>query len=43
MRGLDKGLTQVEIADELDRDASVISRELKRNRNPDGDYHAGLA
>jgi transposase, IS30 family len=43
MRGLDQGLKQVEIARQLDRDPSVLSRELKRNRNPDGDYHAGLA
>ena len=43
MRGLDQGLKQVEIAHRLDRDPSIISRELKRNRNPDGDYHAGLA
>lgn len=33
MRGLDQGLTQVEIARRLGRDPSVISRELKRNRN----------
>ncbi|QZT58132.1 IS30 family transposase [Mycolicibacterium austroafricanum] len=43
MRGRDQGLTQAAIADQLGRDPSVISREIKRNRNPDGDYHAGLA
>lgn len=43
MRGLDQGLKQVEIADRLDRDPSVVCREINRNRNPDGDYHAGLA
>ena len=43
MRGLDQGLKQVEIADRLDRDPSVICREINRNRSPDGDYHAGLA
>lgn len=43
MRGLDQGLKQVEIAGQLDRHPSVICREIKRNSNPDGDYHAGLA
>jgi IS30 family transposase len=43
MRGLDRGLSQVEIARELERDRSVISREISRNRNPDGDYHARMA
>lgn len=43
MRGLDQGLKQVEIAGQLDRHPSVICREIKRNCNPDGDYHAGLA
>jgi IS30 family transposase len=43
MRGLDQGLIQADIARQLDRDASVISREIKRNSTPGGDYHAGLA
>ena len=43
MRGLDQGLKQVEIAGQLERHPSVICREIKRNCNPDGDYHAGLA
>jgi transposase, IS30 family len=43
MRGLDQHLTQVEIARRLGRDPSVVCRELRRNRSPDGDYHAGLA
>jgi IS30 family transposase len=43
MRGLDQGLRQVEIARQLDRDPSVVSREIQRNRTPAGDYHAGLA
>src|SRR5688572_20984138 len=43
MRGLDQGLKQVEIAGQLDRHPSVICREITRNCNPDGDYHAGLA
>lgn len=43
MRGLDQRLTQAEVAHQLDRDPSVISREIRRNRTPGGDYHAGLA
>lgn len=43
MRGLDRGLSQAEIARQLDRNPSDISREIRRNCNPDGDYHAGLA
>lgn len=43
MRGLDQRLTQAEIASRLDRDPSVISREIRRNRTLSGDYHAGLA
>ena len=43
MRGLDLGHTQAEIARQLGRDRSVICREIKRNRNPDGDYHARMA
>lgn len=43
MRGRDQGLTQAAIADQLGRHPSVICREIKRNRNPDGDYHAGMA
>jgi IS30 family transposase len=43
MRGRDRGLSQAEIARELDRNPSDISREIRRNCNPDGDYHAGLA
>ncbi|WP_123029677.1 IS30 family transposase [Mycolicibacterium stellerae] len=43
MRGLDRGLSQAEIARGFGRDRSVICREIKRNRSPDGDYHAGLA
>jgi IS30 family transposase len=43
MRGLDQGLRQAEIARQLDRDPSVVSREIQRNRTPAGDYHAGLA
>jgi IS30 family transposase len=43
MRGLDRGHRQAEIARQLDRNPSDISREIARNANPDGDYHAGLA
>ena len=43
MRGLDHGHSQAEIARRLGRDRSVICREIKRNRNPDGDYHARMA
>lgn len=43
MRGIDQGLRQAEIARQLDRDPSVICREIRRNSCPDGDYHAGVA
>ena len=43
MRGLDRGLGCAEIADQLGRDRTVIWREVRRNCNPDGDYHAGMA
>jgi transposase, IS30 family len=43
MRGLDRGLKQVEIAALIDRSPSDISREISRNSNPDGDYHARMA
>jgi len=43
MRGLDRGDSQADIARRLDRSSSVISREINRNRNPDGDYHARMA
>jgi transposase, IS30 family len=43
MRGLDRGDNQATIAGRLDRNPSDISREVRRNSNPDGDYHARLA
>lgn len=43
MRGLDAGLTYDEIGKRIGRDRSVIWREVVRNRNPDGDYHALMA
>ena len=38
-----RGLTQEEMARELGKDQSTISRELMRNGNEDGTYHAGEA
>jgi len=43
MRGLDAGRSCVQIGERIGRDRTVIWREVRRNRNPDGDYHAGLA
>lgn len=43
MRGHDRGVSDAEIADQLGRDRSTIYREIRRNRNADGDYHALMA
>jgi IS30 family transposase len=43
MRGRDAGLSEAEIADKLNRDRTTIYREIRRNRNDDGDYHALMA
>jgi IS30 family transposase len=43
MRGRDQGLSFAEIARRIGRDKAVVWREVDRNQNPDGDYHAGLA
>jgi IS30 family transposase len=43
MRGLDAKLSYAEIGRQIGRDRAVIWREVDRNRNPDGDYHAGMA
>ncbi|EJZ09123.1 integrase catalytic subunit, partial [Mycolicibacterium fortuitum subsp. fortuitum DSM 46621 = ATCC 6841 = JCM 6387] len=43
MRGLDRGLSHAQIGQQLGRDRTVIWREVQRNRNADGDYHAGMA
>ena len=43
MRGLDAGLSPAEIGRGIGRHRSVVCREIARNRNPDGDYHARMA
>jgi IS30 family transposase len=43
MRGRDSGLTYAQIGQQIDRHRSVIWREVQRNRNADGDYHARMA
>ncbi len=40
MRGRDAGLSAAKIAEKLGRDRTTIYREIRRNRNDDGDYHA---
>ena len=43
MRGRDAGLACAEIARRIERDRSVVWREIQRNSLPDGDYHARMA
>ncbi|MGV0607809.1 IS30 family transposase [Mycolicibacterium sp. XJ1904] len=43
MRGIDAGLSYAEIGRSIDRDRSVVWREVRKNSNADGDYHAGMA
>jgi transposase, IS30 family len=43
MRGRDAGLTAAEIARRIGRHRSTVCREIMRNKNPDGDYHARMA
>ena len=43
MRGRDAGLSHAEIGKQIGRDRSVVYREIRRNRNSDGDYHALMA
>ena len=43
MRGLDAGLSHAQIGHRIGRDRITIWREVRRNRNPDGDYHARMA
>jgi IS30 family transposase len=38
-----KPMSLQQIGDLIDRDKSVVSREIARNSGPDGSYHAGLA
>ena len=43
MRGRDAGLSYAEIGRRIDRDRSVVWREVHKNSNADGDYHARMA
>jgi transposase, IS30 family len=43
MRGRDAGLAAAEIARRIGRHRSTVTREIKRNSNPDGDYQARMA
>ena len=43
MRGLDANFSHAQIADEIGRDRTTVWREVTRNSNPDGDYHARMA
>ncbi len=43
MRGRDAGLSDADIGKQIGRDRSVVYREVRRNRNADGDYHALMA
>jgi transposase, IS30 family len=43
MRGRDGGLLPAEIARRIGRHRSTVCREIRRNSNPDGDYHALMA
>ena len=43
MRLVDQEVTQADIAEAIGRSPSTVSRELKRNRNADGDYHGAMA
>jgi IS30 family transposase len=43
MRGLDAGLSCADIGGQIGRGRTVIWREVRRNRNADGDYHARMA
>jgi IS30 family transposase len=43
MRGVDVGLSYGAIAAQIGRDRSTVWREVRRNRNSDGDYHARMA
>jgi transposase, IS30 family len=43
MRGRDAGLGVGDIARQLGRDRTTVWREIRRNKNLDGDYHALMA
>jgi len=43
MRLRDQKMSMADIGRALDRDRSVVKREIDRNANADGDYHAGMA
>lgn len=43
MRGRDANLSYETVAKSIGRDKSVVWREVRRNGNPDGSYHALLA
>lgn len=43
MRGLDDGLNYAEIGRLINRNRSVVYKEVVRNRGDDGDYHALMA
>ena len=42
-RGLDADISHAEIGTKIGRDRTLIWREVTRNSNPDGDYHALMA
>lgn len=42
-KSMGEKITLAEIGDLVDRDKSVISREIARNSGPDGSYHGALA
>jgi transposase, IS30 family len=43
MGGRDRGLSYAEIGRRIGRDKAVVWREVDRNGNAEGDYHAGMA
>jgi len=43
MRGRDAGLSAAEIGRRIGRHRATVGREIERNKNPDGDYHARMA
>lgn len=43
MRGVDTGVSYADIGEQIGRDRITVWREVRRNRNPDGDYHARMA